>query len=89
MGSVLWLLVRTTARNICKACDRRTIIVDIARTVASHVPVSTLVYKVIKYDRKKSIVYIAVTEGVTAESSPILHQFRERDTLRLRRCQYY
>ena len=74
MGSVLWLLVRTTARNICKACDRHTIIVDIARTVASHVPVSTLVYKVIKYDIKNSIVYIAVTVGVTAESSPFLNQ---------------
>ena len=33
-------VVRTTARNLCKAFDRRTIM-DVVRTVALYVPVGT------------------------------------------------
>ena len=39
---LLWLIVKLTSRNICKALDGRTIL-SIARTVTSHVPVSTIV----------------------------------------------
>ena len=46
---LLRLLIQRISRNLCKAFDRRTIM-DIARAVTSHIPVSNREHKVLKFD---------------------------------------